>query len=78
MEPILDRDLFDAVQAKLNEQRNSRPAAQSKSESLLIGRIYDDRGNRMTPSHVRKAGITRPTRWTMIDLFCASHGRRCR
>ena len=25
--------------------------------SLLIGRIYDDRGNRMTPSHVRKGGI---------------------
>jgi len=54
---ILDRDLFDAVQAKLNEQRNTHTVARSKSESLLIGRIYDDRGNRMTPSHVRKAGI---------------------
>ena len=29
----------------------------AKSESLLIGRIYDDRGNRMSPSHVRKQGI---------------------
>jgi hypothetical protein len=54
---ILDRDLFDAVQAKLNEQRNTHTVARSKSESLLIGRIYDDRGNRMTPSHVRKGGI---------------------
>jgi len=54
---ILDRDLFDAVQAKLNEQRNTHTVARSKSESLLIGRIYDDRGNRMTPSHVRKRGI---------------------
>src|SRR5260370_31176581 len=54
---ILDRDLFDAVQAKLNEQRNTHTLARSKSESLLIGRIYDDRGNRMTPSHVRKGGI---------------------
>jgi site-specific DNA recombinase len=53
---ILDRDLFDAVQAKLNDQRNNHTAARGKSESLLIGRIYDDRGNRMTPSHVRKGG----------------------
>jgi hypothetical protein len=54
---ILDRDLFDAVQAKLNEQRNHRTTARAKSESVLIGRIYDDRGNRMSPSHARKHGI---------------------
>src|ERR1700678_596932 len=47
---ILDRGLFDAVQAKLDEQRTSRTASRQKSESLLIGRIFDDRGNRMTPS----------------------------
>jgi site-specific DNA recombinase len=54
---ILDRDLFDAVQAKLNDQRTNHTAARGKSDALLIGRIYDDRGNRMTPSHVRKGGI---------------------
>jgi hypothetical protein len=54
---ILDRDLFDAVQAKLNGQRTNHTAARAKSESLLIGRIYDDRGNRMSPSHARKQGI---------------------
>jgi site-specific DNA recombinase len=54
---ILDRELFDAVQAKLNEQRNNQSVARDKSKSLLIGRIYDDRGNRMSPSHVRKQGI---------------------
>jgi site-specific DNA recombinase len=54
---ILDRDLFDAVQARLNAQRNNHTAAHDTSEALLIGRIYDDRGNRMTPSHVRKGGI---------------------
>jgi site-specific DNA recombinase len=54
---ILDRELFDAVQAKLNEQRNNHSEARDKSKSLLIGRIYDDRGNRMSPSHVRKGGI---------------------
>ena len=54
---ILDRDLFDAVQAKLDVQRNNHTAARAKSESALIGRIYDDRGNRMSPSHARKQGI---------------------
>jgi DNA invertase Pin-like site-specific DNA recombinase len=54
---ILDRDLFDAVQAKLNGQRTNHTAARAKSESLLIGRIYDDRGSRMSPSHARKQGI---------------------
>jgi len=54
---ILDRDLFDAVQAKLNDQRNNHTAARAKSEALLIGRIYDDRVNRMSPSHVSKRGI---------------------
>jgi site-specific DNA recombinase len=28
-----------------------------QSEALLIGRIYDDHGNRMSPSHVRKGRI---------------------
>jgi hypothetical protein len=54
---IVDRDLFDAVQAKLNEQVNNHKAPRTKSEALLLGRIYDDRGHRMTPSHARKRGI---------------------
>ena len=54
---IVDRDLFDAVQAKLTEQVNNHKTTRMKSEALLAGRIFDDRGNRMTPSHVRKRGI---------------------
>jgi site-specific DNA recombinase len=54
---IIDRDLFDAVQAKLNDQRNNHTIARGKSEALLIGHIYDDRGNRMTPTHASKGGI---------------------
>jgi hypothetical protein len=38
---------YGAVQAKLNEQRNNHTVARSETESLLIGRIYDDRGNRI-------------------------------
>jgi site-specific DNA recombinase len=54
---ILDRALFDAVQARLNEQVTNHKAKWMKSEALLIGRIYDDRGNRMTPSHTRKGNV---------------------
>jgi site-specific DNA recombinase len=54
---IVDQDLFDAVQAKLNEQISNHRVSRTKSEALLLGRIYDDRGHKMTPSHVRKRGI---------------------
>ena len=53
---IVDRDLFDAVQAKLNEQVNNHKATRTKSEALLAGRIFDDRGNRMTPEPCPQAG----------------------
>ncbi len=54
--PIVDRDLFDAVQAKLSEQLNNHKVSRTKSDALLIGRIFDDHGHRMTPSHARKRG----------------------
>ena len=54
---IVDRTLFDAVQAKLTEQLNNHTTTRAKSEALLVGRIFDDRGNRMSPSHARKRGI---------------------
>jgi site-specific DNA recombinase len=54
---ILDRDLFDAVQAKLDGQARSQTARWSKSDALLKGRIFDDAGNRMTPTHARKQGV---------------------
>ena len=34
---IVDRDLFDAVQAKLSEQMNNHKTTRMKSEALLIG-----------------------------------------
>jgi site-specific DNA recombinase len=54
---IIDRALFDTVQAKLGEQNNNHTTSRMKSEALLAGRIFDDRGNRMSPSHSRKNGI---------------------
>jgi site-specific DNA recombinase len=54
--PIVDRELFEAVQVKLAEQQNNHTKTRAKSEALLTGLIFDDRGNRMTPSHARKKG----------------------
>jgi hypothetical protein len=53
---VLDRALFDAVQSKLNEQVKNHKS-RTKSEALLLGRIFDDHGHRMTPSHSRRRGI---------------------
>jgi site-specific DNA recombinase len=53
---ILDRKLFEAVQRKLDEQRSNHTIKRAKSESLLAGRIFDDRGNHMTPTSARKRG----------------------
>jgi site-specific DNA recombinase len=53
---ILMQPLFDAVQSKLDQQLNNHKTSRATSDTLLLGRRYDDRGNRMTPSHVRKRG----------------------
>lgn len=55
--PILDRKLFDAVQTKLDQQRQPIATARSNSEALLMGLIFDDRGNRMTPTSKLKKGV---------------------
>lgn len=50
---ILDRSLFDAVQARLAANLVAGRTSGS-SETLLLGRIVDDRGNVMTPTHSQK------------------------
>jgi site-specific DNA recombinase len=54
---ILDRKLFEAVQAKLDQQRINRNTARRESGSLLIGRIFDARGNRVTPTYAVKKRV---------------------
>jgi DNA invertase Pin-like site-specific DNA recombinase len=54
---ILERALFEAVQAKLDRQRTNHAKAQQQSQSLLMGRIFDERGNPMTPSYAVKNAV---------------------
>ncbi|MEH6952552.1 recombinase family protein [Nitrobacter sp. NHB1] len=51
---LLERSLFDAVQAKLTEQWSHRTRAKQKSKALLSGLLFDDAGNRMVPTHATK------------------------
>ena len=54
---ILDRDLFEAVQQTLSSQHCESPRPRGPSGALLLGRLYDDAGNRMTPAHANKGGV---------------------
>jgi site-specific DNA recombinase len=52
---IIAQELWDAVVAKLAGQGVERRRERVESGALLIGKIFDDRGNRMSPTYtVRK------------------------
>ena len=54
---IVDQALWDAVQARLAEQRAERRSGEGAgSPSLLVGLLHDGGGERMTPSHANKGG----------------------
>ena len=54
---IIDRDLFDTVQQILNGNRQGKRERRTSTEALLIGKLFDDRGNRMSPSYAIKKGV---------------------
>ena len=56
-EPILTRDLFEAVQAKRVANAVARHVRLRGSAAILTGRLFDDRGNRMSPTHANKRGV---------------------
>ena len=55
--PLMDRALFEAVQAKLTEQRSHQTVTRTKSAYLLSGLLFDDAGHPMAPSHATKNRI---------------------
>jgi site-specific DNA recombinase len=55
--PIIDRPLWDAVQAQLASNAAQRSdGGKTRQPSLLAGMLLDHDGNRMTPSHAVKRG----------------------
>jgi DNA invertase Pin-like site-specific DNA recombinase len=52
---IIDEALWKAVRAKLDEQRNGHKSqSQAANPSLLSGKLFDETGRRLVPSHARK------------------------
>jgi hypothetical protein len=56
-EPIVDRALFDAVQAKMAANNVEKRLILRGSPYLLTGLLFDSAGHRMTPSHTIKKGV---------------------
>lgn len=54
---IVEGDVFDEVQAILDANRRGQRDYWRNSDALLIGKIFDDRDNRMTPSYAIKKGV---------------------
>ena len=48
--PLIKRELFEAVQAKLTEQRSHQVTRRTKSAALLRGLLFDDAGHRYDPN----------------------------
>ncbi len=54
---IVDEPLWDAVQRKLAENRTDRVNGVGAAQpSLLAGLVFDEAGDRMTPTHANKKG----------------------
>ena len=56
-QPLLDRDLFEAVQAKLQKNKVARKLELKSTSYLLTGLLFDSAGNLMSPSHSVKKGV---------------------
>jgi site-specific DNA recombinase len=56
-EAIVAREIFEDVQSKLSSHcQGRRDGLPGRAESLLVGLLCDDHGNRFTPSHAVKNG----------------------
>jgi site-specific DNA recombinase len=55
--PIIDRATFDQVQELMKANSVTRRQKRTENAALLAGLVYDDRGNRMTPSFTTKCDV---------------------
>jgi DNA invertase Pin-like site-specific DNA recombinase len=55
--PILDRELFEAVQRRLTKQRAHHVTTRAKSAAPLRGLLFDADGNPMVATHSTKDGV---------------------
>src|SRR6267143_3697132 len=53
---IIEEELWETVQAKHSANASEQRKGRADSGALLMGLIFDDRGNRMSPSHTTRKG----------------------
>ena len=71
-DPIVDQETWDRVQGLLAEHAQRTVGVRRHSDALLAGKLFDDRGNRMSPSHATKGG----RRWRYYVSQSALQGRK--
>jgi site-specific DNA recombinase len=54
---IINDDLFNAVQERRKQNASDRRDSNETSGALLVGLLYDDKGNRMSPTHAQRRGL---------------------
>jgi len=69
---IVDPETWDRVQSRLAEQTQRRKPPSQDAHSFLAGKLYDDRGHRMGPSHAAKGG----RRWRYYVSRALLKGRK--
>jgi site-specific DNA recombinase len=55
-DPIVDHESWNRVQRRLAEHTQHGAGSRHDSNALLAGKLFDDRGNWMSPSHATKRG----------------------
>ena len=70
--PIIDQETWDPVQLLLAEHARRATPSRQNSEALLAGKLSDDRGNRMSPSH----GAKGERRWRYYVSQAILQGRK--
>ena len=71
-DPIVDQETWDRVQLLLAEHAQRTAGNCQNSDALLAGKLFDDRGNRMSPSHATKGG----RRWRYYVSQAVLQGRK--
>jgi site-specific DNA recombinase len=70
--PIIDQETWDRVQQRLAEHAQRAAGSRQNTDALLAGKLFDDRGNRMSPSHAAKGG----RRWRYYVSQAILQGRK--
>ena len=71
-DPIVDQETLDRVQLLLAEHAQRTAGDCQNSDALLAGKLFDDPGNRMSPSHAAKGG----RRWRYYVSQAVLQGRK--